>query len=95
MGIRVFDGRQGDALGSYDAVLFWIFQIWQNLHPFSGQFQRCQQHDISDVSVDNLADPSCIEVLLKKSITDQLRQGTPVCLGKTGGSLCPVAALLS
>ena len=34
-----------------------------------------------DVSVDNLADPSCIQVLLKKSKTDQLRQGTLVCLG--------------
>ena len=95
MGSRAPNRRQDNALGSHDAVLFWIFQVRRNLHPVQGQLRHHQQHDFLRCFSGQPGRPSCIQVLLKKSKTDQLRQGTLVCLGKTGRPLCPVAALLS
>ena len=48
-----------------------------------------------DVAVDNLANPTEIQVRLKKSKTDVFRQGTLIHIGRTDDDLCPVAALLS
>ena len=48
-----------------------------------------------DVAVDNLANPTEIQVRLKRSKTDVFRQGTLIHIGRTDDDLCPVAALLS
>ena len=48
-----------------------------------------------DVAVDNLANPTEIQVRLKRSKTDVSRQGTLIHIGRTDDDLCPVAALLS
>ena len=46
--------------------------------------------------VDNLEAPTCtmVQVHLKRSKTDQFGRGTKVFLGRTGCTLCPVAAVL-
>lgn len=47
-----------------------------------------------DVSVDSLADPQVMRVRLKASKTDPFRTGVDVFVGRTGCTLCPVAAVL-
>lgn len=47
-----------------------------------------------DVAVDSMA-PTMVRVHLKKSKTDQFGDGADIVLGKTGLTLCPVAAILS
>ena len=46
-----------------------------------------------DLAVDNPSDPTAISMLIKKSKTDQGRKGAKIFLGKTGDTLCPVAAM--
>ena len=47
----------------------------------------------SDLAVDDPANPSVISMLIKKSKTVQGRRGAKIYLGKTGDSLCPIAAM--
>ena len=47
-----------------------------------------------DVATDNVQDPSMVQVHLKHSKTDQLGRGADIIIGKTGGEICPVAAVL-
>ena len=46
-----------------------------------------------DLAVDNPSNPTAISRLIKKSKTDQGRKGAKIFLGKTGDTLCPVAAM--
>ena len=48
-----------------------------------------------DVSVDSHNDPSSVMVRLRRSKADPFGAGVTIFLGKTGQSICPVAALLS
>ena len=47
----------------------------------------------SDLAVDNPSDPAVISMLIKKSKCDQTGKGAKVYFGKTGDSLCPIAAM--
>ena len=47
-----------------------------------------------DVTVDSYDNPSTLAVHLRRSKTDPFGQGVTIYLGRTGQSLCPVAALL-
>ena len=77
-------------MGSLSLLLLWIFQ---------GSFKECYnpQRHISwgDVTVDSQSDPKLIKAVLKLSKTDQLGKGVEVYMGKTGCTLCPVAAILA
>ena len=48
-----------------------------------------------DIAVDNLHQPSFMQVRLKGSKTDQTRRGVNLYVGRTFNDLCPVAAMLS
>ena len=48
-----------------------------------------------DIKVDHPSNPSVVQVRIKASKTDPFRKGVNLYLGKTGSSLCPVAAILS
>ena len=50
---------------------------------------------ITDITVDNSKSPSVVIVRIKASKTDPFRKGVNLYLGKTGSSVCPVAAILS
>ena len=45
--------------------------------------------------MDNPTNPQQLHILLKRSKTDQAGKGAIVDIGRTGGQLCPVAAVLS
>ena len=49
----------------------------------------------ADVSVDSREVPKVVSVRIKQSKTDPFRRGTVIHLGRTGNSLCPVAAILA
>ena len=46
-----------------------------------------------DVSLDSVKSPKMVQVRVKQSKTDPFRKGVMVYLGRTGGELCPVAAV--
>ena len=48
-----------------------------------------------DVAVDNLQQPSLIQLSLKGTKTDKTCQGVKVFIGRTNNELCPVAAMLA
>ena len=49
---------------------------------------------LRDVAANTALKPSMISILLRRSKTDQARQGVKVVIGRTGDDICPVAALL-
>ena len=46
-----------------------------------------------DVSLDSVKFPKMVQVRIKQSKTNPFRKGVMVYLGRTGGELCPVAAV--
>lgn len=48
-----------------------------------------------DIAVDSTVTPRVLRVRMKQSKTDKLRHGVDVFVGRTGCSLCPVAAVLA
>ena len=51
--------------------------------------------NFADVSVDDLTNPTIIQLSIKQSKTDPFRHGVNMYLGSTGNTLCPVTALLN
>ena len=47
------------------------------------------------LGIDNLKNPSVLQVMIKQSKTDLFRRGVSLYVGRTGMDLCPVAAMLS
>ena len=45
------------------------------------------------MAIDSTQSPSLLKIRLKRSKTDQLGQGVDIYVGRTGCSLCPVAAV--
>ena len=58
-------------------------------------FDPSQHLTYTDIAVDNLVDPKHLQINIKQSKTDPFRMGVKVWIGRTGGYLCPVAAILS
>ena len=58
-------------------------------------FDPSQHLTYTDIAVDNLVDPKHLQVNIKQSKTDPFRMGVKVWIGRTGGDLCPIAAILS
>ena len=58
-------------------------------------FDATRNLTFEDISVDDINDPKYIQIKLKKAKNDQLGKGALVCLGRTGGELCPVNAVLA
>ena len=48
-----------------------------------------------DIEVDDLSNPTMLKIRIKKSKTDQWREGVDLYVGMTGNELCPVAAILA
>ena len=46
-----------------------------------------------DVAIDDRNNPQAVRVHLRRSKTDQFRNGIDIVIGRTGDSLCPVAAV--
>ena len=63
--------------------------------PTDGKFDPSQHLSYADVAVDNVRQPSYLAVKIKQSKTDRFRKGVQVIIGRTGGPLCPVTAILA
>ena len=74
---------------------FGFFRAGEITVPSQGSFNPARHLSWGDVAVDSKVSPKVIRVTLKFSKTDQLGKGTEVYLGRTGCSLCPVAATLA
>ena len=48
-----------------------------------------------DIAIDDLKNPSVLQVTIKQSKTDPFRRGVSLYVGRTGMDLCPVSAMLS
>ena len=49
----------------------------------------------SDVQVNSHSSPSYLQITIKTSKTDTFRQGVTLFIGVSGGTLCPVSAVLN
>jgi len=62
--------------------------------PTDSSFDDSRHLTFQDISVDSLDDPSKLRVHIKASKTDPFRRGVDVFVGRSGCTLCPVAAML-
>ena len=60
-----------------------------------GNFDASQHLTYADIAVDDVGDPKRLQVYINQSKTDPFRLGVKIWIGKTGGYLCPIAAVLS
>ena len=74
---------------------FGFFRSGEILSPAQGLFDASSHLTCADLAIDSVTDPQCLRVHLKQSKTDRFKEGTYVCVGRTGEILCPVAAVLA
>ena len=94
------EGLNNDRTMVWAAMLlcfFGFFRSGEICAPSPGLFDANVHLSFADITVvvDSTGNPKQLQVRLKRSKTDQLGEGTTVCVGKTGEELCPVAATLS
>ena len=63
--------------------------------PREGEYNPAVHLTYWDLAYNQQRKPSMMSILLQRMKTDQACQGVKVILGRTGGDLCPVEALLS
>lgn len=74
-------------------AFFGFFRLGEIMIESSSSFDPATHLTPNDVALDCRDSPSLIQIHLKSSKTDQMRQGISVFIGSTGDDLCPVAAL--
>ena len=80
----------------YHVFCFYGFlQAGEAAASADGEFHPSQHLSYADVAVDNVRQPSYLAVQIKQSKTDPFRKGVQVIIGRTGGPLCPVVAILA
>ena len=75
-------------------AFFGFFRLGELLLTRAADFNSRLHLAWGDMAVDNQQAPTMLKLRLKQSKTDPFGRGADVVLGKTGCSLCPVAALL-
>ena len=89
--------------GGQDARMLWaaatlcffgFMRSGELTTPSGSQFDEGAYLCFQDVSTDSVENPTLIRVRIKSSKTDQARKGCTITIGRTGGPLCPVAAVL-
>ena len=73
---------------------FGFFRSVELLVPSQKVYNAAEHLSWGDVTVDSQTSPKMLKVVLKKSKTDQFGAGAQVYVGRTGCTLCPVAAVL-
>ena len=93
-----WDGSQ-----EWDHIMLWaamclcffgFLRSGEAVAPDTG-FDPSQHLSYQDIAVDNTLHPNYVQVTIKQSKTDPFRVGVNIIIGRTGGELCPVAALLA
>jgi len=90
---------------SYDNTTFWamcclaffgFLRVSEFTIPGDSPACHLSLNDIlNDIAVDSRANPRLLQLLLKQSKTDSLKQGAKVHLGTIDSPVCPVKAVLS
>ena len=62
--------------------------------PDGQQFDESAHLSVKDIAVDDVENPSMMQVRVKQSKTDPFRRGVNLYVGRTGADLCPVSAML-
>ena len=87
-----------------DVVMLWaastlcffgFFRAGEITVPTHDAYDSRRHLSWGDIAIDNVADPQVLQIHLRVSKTDQLGRGVDVYVGKTGCTLCPVAAVLA
>ena len=99
--LRIYTLWSNESL-SLDKVMLWAaFCLGFFGFLRSGEFTSpSQDHNecrlsVSDVSIDSRRNSQVLTVFLRRSKTDQFGAGSYIYLGRTGTTLCPVAAVLA
>eukprot|EP00731_Ephydatia_muelleri_P036129 Em0203g4a len=88
-------GQDSTAFWAIAVVAFFgFFRLGELLLESRTTYNSVLHLSWGDISIDSLTNPSMVEVYLKKSKCDQFGAGADVLLGRSGGQLCPVTAIL-
>ena len=82
--------RQKDALGSLLRCVCGFLRVGEITAPSDSASVHLS---VADIAIDNSKVPAVVSVRIKASKTDPFRKGVTLYLGKTGSSVCPVAAI--
>ena len=74
---------------------FGFLRSGEIVSPSEKTFDPLTHLCFSDVRVDSHSSPSYLQITIKASKTDPFRQGVTLFIGVSGGSLCPVSAVLN
>ena len=91
-------GTEWDQIMLWAAVCLCFFGFLRSgevVVPSDTGFDASQHLSFADVAVDSQERPSYLKVKIKQSKTDPFRKGVEIIIGRTGGPLCPVAAVLA
>ena len=91
-GANKFDGKMLWAAASL--CFFGFMRSGELTVPSATSFDEGAHLSFNDVEVDCTKNPRILRVHLKASKTDPFRLGIHIYIGRTGNSLCPVAAVL-
>ena len=101
--MRIIKAQLAKSSSSYISLLIWaacctgyfgFLRCGEFLVPDGTQYDASIHLSLADFTFNQSSSPWRIILTIKKSKTDQFRQGTQVVLGATGSDLCPVGALL-
>lgn len=90
--------------GNPDAVMLWaaaslaffaFLRAGELTIPTEKGFEKGVHLECRDITPDSWEHPSRLKVTIKASKTDPFRRGVDLFVGRTGGELCPVAAVLA
>ena len=88
----------------WDVIMLWaamclcfygFLRAGEAVVPSDEGFDPSQHLTFEDITVDSVVNPTFMTVRIKQSKTDPFRRGVQIVIGRTGGSLCPLAAVLS
>jgi len=74
--------------------LFGFLRCGEFTSPSQSAYDPTLHLSFCDLAIDNKHSPSFIRLKIKQSKTDPFRHGNYVHLGKTGGNVCPIDAIL-
>ena len=85
--------RYEDDLGGV-LSMFFRFSAGEMTVPSDAEFDPKVHLCVSDIALDDCRRPGLLRIIIKQSKTDPFRKGVALFVGRTGTTLCPIAALL-
>ena len=74
---------------------YGFLRVGEAVAPNYGGIDLSQHLAFDDIAVDSIDNPSFTRVVqIKQSKTDPFRSGVNIIIGRTGGPLCPVTAVM-